>query len=148
MRVVTSTGVAVFLTDHAVERWHERCRPAKDRDGALRDLVQLVAAVGVLVTQAPVWLGSDPDGPEADAYLMVGDDITLPVSRRSARTCIVAGEPSSLVRQQRSQRRALAAAIRQGKRGAGRTRNAPDAHGRVGAGARKRGRGRREEGSS
>lgn len=136
MRVSTSNGGSVFLADHAVDRWHERCRPGKDRAGAQRDLVQLVRAVGVVVEVRPSWLGVWRTSEPADAYLMVGADICLPLRKRTASTCITAGEPSPLALAERSQRRARATATRKDKRSVG--RGGGDVAARRGAGYRKR----------
>jgi hypothetical protein len=82
---------AVWFTTHAIERYVERLRPALTKKAARRELVAL-CEVAEVVTERPAWLGL---GEATDGYLLLGDDVVLPVMRGKtgwvAMTCMTRG---------------------------------------------------------
>lgn len=69
----------VRVTNHAVERYQERVRPALDRQGAFDELVRLLRAAGDVVEDLPVWAHhTEDDDVKFDAVAMLGPDIAAP----------------------------------------------------------------------
>ena len=82
---------AVWFTTHAIERYVERLRPALTKAAARRELVRL-CEVAEITADRPGWLGL---GEATDAYLLIGEDVALPVMRGHtgwvAITCMTRG---------------------------------------------------------
>ncbi len=112
----------VMLSPHCVERFHERFRPALDEIRARREL-EMLLALGEIDDEPPEWL-SQKMRQEADAYLIVGNDLVLPLvsmgpagERLLAKTCIPRGGISEKARRRRNERRRRARASRRARRG-------------------------------
>jgi len=106
---VNAAKVEIRLGSHAVERFHERVRPALHLDAAELELGRLVAQ-GSVVADPPVWL-APRQRQFACCYVVVGD-LVLPLEpdRRDrevlvALTCIARGGLSDRARQGRNARR-------------------------------------------
>jgi hypothetical protein len=81
----STESVALELSDHAVEQWHERVRPGLTLEQAEEDLARQLETHGRW--EAPGWL---PDEELADArWLMVGDDVAFPVRGELVMSCLV-----------------------------------------------------------
>jgi hypothetical protein len=96
------TATTIDLTEHAIERFRERVRPAIDFDAAADELAQ-IAARGELTAVAPAWLRA-----RALVYLVLGD-VVLPLEpdrrepdRLVAVTCLVRGSLSPRARAARN----------------------------------------------
>jgi hypothetical protein len=82
------------ITEHALLRWVERCRPDlafEDGDGRSRALLAMLAFVADArpVRDWPVWLSHlAPHHREEDVHLMAGDDVVLPIGNRDGYTAI------------------------------------------------------------
>jgi len=85
----TPTAAEVEITDHCVARYIERVKPDLEPQAARRELDQL-KQVGKIATSAPAWAR---EAEPAAYYLMVGEDIVLPLAggldRWWASTCLV-----------------------------------------------------------
>jgi hypothetical protein len=100
----------VLLSHHCVERFHERVRPALDRIAARRELEALIAH-GEIADEPPEWMARTMRE-EAEAYLIVTDDLVLPLVHTGlgdivaiAKTCIARGGISEKARENRNRRR-------------------------------------------
>ena len=110
-----------MLSPHAVERFHERFRPALDEIRARQDLQRLIEH-GEIADEPPDWMASRMQQ-EADAYLIVGNDLVLPLAaagplgeRLIAKTCIPRGGISPTARHRRNERGKRRRAARKGRR--------------------------------
>src|SRR3954451_14636158 len=96
----------VTLSSHCVERFHERFRPALDQIRARREL-EMLLALGEIDDEPPDWLARTILQ-EVDAYLIVGNDLVLPLAdvgqRFVAKTCIPRGGISEPARKRRNER--------------------------------------------
>jgi hypothetical protein len=100
----------IALTHHCIERFHERFRPALDRVAARRELEALIAH-GEIAGEPPDWMKRTMRQ-EAEAYLIVGEDLVLPLASVGlgdlpaiAKTCIGRGGISEKARANRNRRR-------------------------------------------
>ena len=107
------------LSSHCVERFHERFRPALDQIRARREL-EMLLALGEINDEPPEWLAQKMLQ-EADAYLIVGNDLVLPLAeigqRFVAKTCISRGGISEPARKRRNERGRRRRAARHARRG-------------------------------
>ena len=99
----------IRLTTHAVDRFHERVRPALTRAAAEDELARLVL-FGSIFSEAPAWFAIR-QRQRAAAYLVIGD-LVLPLEpvgtggdAYSAVTCIARGGISETARFRRNGRR-------------------------------------------
>ena len=106
---MTEDNPGVMLSPHCVERFHERFRPALDEIRARRELEMLLMH-GEISDQPPEWL-AETMLQTADAYLIVGNDLVLPLAslgplgeRFVAKTCIPRGGISEPARRRRNER--------------------------------------------
>lgn len=110
---VASIPVSVRISDHAITRYRERCKPALDDENAGRDLGR-IAALGRVLTEAPRWLVGRARQ-TSPLYLEVGDIILPLVPDRGgsgdwcAVTCIARGGISEPARRRRTDRRRVRA---------------------------------------
>ena len=79
----------VLISAHAAEQYRHRFRPGLDPDAARAELERL-RATGEISTVAPAWLNAAKPAPH---YLLLGDDVVLPVLLRRwggwiATTCV------------------------------------------------------------
>ncbi len=84
------------LSQHCVERFHERFRPALDVIRARAELEMLIEH-GEIAAEPPEWMARKMRQ-RSDAYLIVGDDLVLPLDcigytaeELVAKTCIDRG---------------------------------------------------------
>lgn len=111
----------VTLTHHCVGRFHERFRPALDQIRARAELEALIEH-GRIADEPPEWMARTMRQ-EADAYLVVGEDLVLPLvaagplgERLIAKTCIPRGGISEAARRRRNDRGRRRRAAKRGRR--------------------------------
>jgi len=99
----------IEITYHCVGRFHERFRPALDVVRARVELERLIEH-GTIEGEPPEWMARTMRQ-RADAYLIVGDDLVLPLASAGplgekliAKTCIGRGGISELARARRNRR--------------------------------------------
>lgn len=93
------------LTTHAVERYHERLCPGLRLADARKRLELLILEHGQLVQAPPEWIANQHDHRER-LWLMLGEDVALPVTRSGwVVSCLARGGLSPTVRQRRKYRR-------------------------------------------
>lgn len=99
----------VRLSRHCVERFHERFRPALDLIRARAELERLIEH-GEIAGEPPEWMAQKMRQ-SSDAYLIVGDDLVLPLDcigyraeELIAKTCIDRGGISEAARRRRNER--------------------------------------------
>jgi hypothetical protein len=114
------------LSAHACDRYVERIRPALERESGARELARLICEQGRLVADPPGWLAERQRAEPADAYVVVGDDLVLPVRISGGRfpvavavTCLDRSGVSELARAGRNRRRRARAARRRDRRAGG-----------------------------
>jgi hypothetical protein len=97
------------LTHHCVDRFHERFRPALDHTRARAELERLIEH-GEVTDEPPEWMAQTMRQ-EADAYLVIGNDLVLPLAADGplgehliAKTCIPRGGISNAARLRRNAR--------------------------------------------
>ena len=99
----------VVLTHHCVGRFHERFRPALDVIAARRELERLLEH-GEVADSPLEWMARTMQQ-EADAYLIVGNDLVIPLAAGLgehewvAKSCIPHGGISEAARRRRNERR-------------------------------------------
>ena len=111
---MTTHRIEIHLSQHAVDRFHERVRPGLDRTAAEDALAQL-ALLGTIEPEPPEWLARR-QRQRAACYLVAGD-VVLPLDpcRRDptvlvALTCLARGGISELARHRRNSQRRLRSA--------------------------------------
>lgn len=115
-----TTTREVVLTHHCVGRFHERFRPALDVIAARRELERLLEH-GEVAESPPEWMARTMRQ-EADAYLIVGNDLVLPLATGReegewvAKSCIPHGGISEEARRRRNERRRAGRARRRRRR--------------------------------
>ena len=72
----------INFAEHAVRRFIERLRPGIESEAAYSELCHLLASSRV-VRQPPGWLATE-SAPPADRWLLIGDDLALPLRRNRA----------------------------------------------------------------
>lgn len=92
----------VVVTDHAINRYRERVRPGLPFRRAEAELLR-VLALGVWSDVAPLWLPYAPSHDSVVGFVLVGDDIALPVAGQGSgdlavTTCLVRGGHAEEVR--------------------------------------------------
>ena len=107
---VIHADTAIRFSDHAINRYQQRCKPALDRVNAQQDLGQLVP-IGRLLTRAPNWLAARQRR-NSPVYLEIGDVVPVAAGTNGglyAVMCLVRGGMSKQARRRRNdQRRARA----------------------------------------
>lgn len=79
-------GVSVITpTGHCIERFHERVRPALSAYVAASELFRLMATFGEFSPSPPGWAA---DATEAEGWLLLGEDIALPLRDGRAISCL------------------------------------------------------------
>jgi hypothetical protein len=106
----------IDLTEHAVEQYRERVRPALDLTAARVELAQLVPS-GQICNEPPDWARSAGAKPY---YLVIGDALALPLASQVGRwvttTCLVQTTLTPRRREERTRRRAQRAAAKRARR--------------------------------
>jgi hypothetical protein len=103
-----AANLPVRFSDHCVERYQLRFRPALDLIGAESDLNR-IANCGHVTTAPPGWLRDRRR--EAEAYFVIGEDVVMPLVRGTstngwiAVTCFSRGTISPMERDRRRARR-------------------------------------------
>lgn len=122
----TADGQRYGITEHAIERYIERVRPALDKDAARAEVTRMCASVAVITTVIPEWIAPWRRHKGTDAYLMLGEDIAMPMTGDTALTCLTrAQEEATSLAYQRKARKAIKGAAKarssdQGKKARGR----------------------------
>jgi hypothetical protein len=108
----------IDLTEHAVEQYRERIRPALDPASARVELSRLVPS-GQIRAEPPEWARSAGLKPY---YLVIGDALALPLAPQHGRwvttTCLVHTTLTPRRREERTRRRTQRAAAKRARRGA------------------------------
>ena len=121
METITCDPSEIRLSNHCVDRFLERFRPALDWSSAKRELLRLLGC-GSVRSDAPSWL-ADRALQEADCYLTVGEDLVLPLVHDGgdwiARTCLGRGGISAPARERRNRNRRHRRSRRRGTRSRG-----------------------------
>ena len=76
-----SPNRGINLTHHCVVRFLERSRPALDVLRA-REELEILVGVGDVTDQPPNWFAAGTAS-DSDAYLIVGEDLVIPLARPS-----------------------------------------------------------------
>ncbi len=104
METIACRPTEIRLSNHSVERFRERFRPALDWSTAKRELLRLLRC-GSVENEAPGWL-RDRAQQEAECYCTVGEDLVLPLvfdeGAWIARTCLGRGCVSAPARRRRN----------------------------------------------
>lgn len=103
---------AIRFSEHATARFGHRMRPALEPTALETELRRLAGDFGHMTLDPPAWV-SERSLQEADAYLVVGDDLVLPLMEEGGRrgrsyvavTALVRGCISDLARERRNARR-------------------------------------------
>lgn len=115
-------GARVDLSKHAAVRYAERVRPGLPAHRCAEELKRMAALrlSGLRLSTQPAWVRDPEEGrlePLPEAWLLVGDDVALPVVNGVAVTCLTRGSLSERSRAGRAAHRARKAAARAAKRG-------------------------------
>jgi hypothetical protein len=106
----------IDLSEHAVEQYRERAKPALDSAAARTELGRLVFS-GEIFTQPPEWTRSAGTKPY---YLVIADALALPLAPQSGRwvitTCLVKTTLTERRREERAQHKARRASAKRGQR--------------------------------
>lgn len=106
----------IDLSEHAVEQYRERIRPALDRATARVELARLVPS-GQIGEEPPDWARSAGAKPY---YLVIGDALALPLAPQHGRwvttTCLVQTTLTPRRREERTRRKARRAAATRARR--------------------------------
>jgi hypothetical protein len=106
----------IDLSEHAVEQYRERSRPALDLAGARAEVAQLVPS-GEIRAEPLEWARSAGLKPY---YLVIGDALALPLAPQQGRwvttTCLVQTTLTPRRREERTRRRAQRAAAKRARR--------------------------------
>jgi hypothetical protein len=106
----------VDLSEHAVEQYRERAKPALDLAAARAELEQLVFS-GEIVTEPPEWTRSAGTKPY---YLVIADTLTLPLAPQAGRwittTCLVKTTLTARRRDQRARHKSSRASAKRAHR--------------------------------
>lgn len=103
------SGETVCLTRHAKKRFHGRVKPHLDYATATRELERSLPQ-GRLSADPPAWFASGTAS-DAELYLLIGDDVVLPLVRHHrggrlvAVSCYGRGAPSEAERARQNKRR-------------------------------------------
>ena len=106
----------IGLTEHAVEQYRARSRPALDHAGARAELARLVPN-GEILSAAPNWARSAGTKP---FYLVIGDTLALPLAAQNGRwvttTCLVKTTLTERRREERAREKARRASAKRARR--------------------------------
>jgi hypothetical protein len=106
----------IDLSEHAVEQYRERAKPALDPAAARAELARLVFN-GEILTEPPEWTRSAGTKPY---YLVIADALALPLAPQSGRwvttTCLVKTTLTERRREERAQHKARRASAKRGQR--------------------------------
>jgi hypothetical protein len=106
----------IDLSEHAVEQYRERAKPALDSVAARAELERLVFS-GEILTEPPAWTRSAGTKPY---YLVIADALALPLARQSGRwvttTCLVKTTLTAHRREERAEHKARRASAKRAQR--------------------------------
>jgi hypothetical protein len=106
----------IDLSEHAVEQYRKRARPALDPTPARAELGQLLRS-GEIIAEPPAWARSAQTKP---FYLVIGDALALPLAAQDGRwvttTCLVRTTLTARRREERSRQKAARAAAKRARR--------------------------------
>lgn len=103
------TAIAIRLTEHAIERYHERVRPSLEVDQARREARWVLDYANVTPLRPDWWYEAPRGENELVAYAMVGDGIAFGLALRGAKyyaiTCCTRGGMGASARAARNHER-------------------------------------------
>jgi hypothetical protein len=106
----------IDLSEHAVEQYRERAKPALDHEAARAELKRLVFS-GEIVSEAPQWTRSAGTKPY---YLVIANTLALPLAPQAGRwistTCLVKTTLTQRRRDERAQHRSSRASAKRAQR--------------------------------
>jgi len=106
----------IDLSEHAVEQYRERAKPALELAAARAELAQLVLG-GDVVREPPDWTRSASAKP---FHLVIADTLALPLAPQAGRwittTCLVRATMTPRRREQRAAHKARRAAVKRAQR--------------------------------
>lgn len=106
----------IDLSEHAVEQYRERTKPALELAAARAELAQLVFS-GEVVTEPPEWTRSASTKP---FHLVIADTLALPLAPQAGRwittTCLVRDTMTARRREQRAEYKARRASSKRARR--------------------------------
>lgn len=100
----------IDLTHHCVERYHQRSRPALELLAA-REELEILVGVGEVAEAPPPWFAAGA-ATESDAYLLIGEDLVIPLRQDRhgegmvGTTCVARNVPSEATRARWNRRKA------------------------------------------
>lgn len=95
------------LTNHAVEQYVARVKPAFSFDQAKREMQALLdLALDPPSTRPPDWTWPDPEH-RGQEYLVVSDGVCLVIGGAAVVTCLIRGERSAERRAAKNEKKAL-----------------------------------------
>lgn len=99
-------GRTLHLREHAVERYHERVRPALTLEQATAELLHVIEFASWTRVR-PEWhkIGDAVADRPTDAWLLLGDGVAFPVHGNSIVTCVTNAGGSPATRERRAERR-------------------------------------------
>jgi hypothetical protein len=97
--------VKVALTTHAVERYHERVKPALSREAAKQEAKALIASCEI-TEEIPAWCVEGAGDHKVVAYAVVCDGVAFPLAENDGRhvalTCLARMSFSAETRKKRN----------------------------------------------
>lgn len=108
--IITLNGRRLKVTAHAVDRYWERAVPAcPDWTTARRHLLHVLQTAGDVHARPPRWAAAhdhlDTLADRATGWVVIGDDIALPLVGNLVVTCVCRGGISDLTRRRRNETR-------------------------------------------
>jgi hypothetical protein len=98
-------GHKLRITEHAIEQFRQRCRPALDFKAAKGELMALLHDHGRITLERPAWSRSATTRHGTEAWVLIGDSVALPVLGGAAITCLTRGGIPEEERARRKARR-------------------------------------------
>lgn len=71
----------IVLSDHAVERYQERVKPALDLQAAREDLTRMLR-IATVQKETPSWGQGESHGQPVDAWAIISEGVCAPLARR------------------------------------------------------------------
>jgi hypothetical protein len=97
--------VSLHITDHAIDRYVSRVKPALDWRVGKAELEALVGAANRVLPGRPDWYSPGPAAPPGEGYVELADGIAGLVERGSVTTVVIRGEVTSSARAARNNRK-------------------------------------------
>jgi hypothetical protein len=88
---MTIDGHKLRITEHAIEQFRQRCRPALDFQAAKGELMALLRDHGRVTLERPAWTRSATTKYGTEGWLLIGDCVALPILDGAVITCLTRG---------------------------------------------------------